>query len=56
MPQGSAIKDRLKSLEERGILEPRVRVGLRRRYKVTYYEKVAYRFFDRRREKTKEGL
>ncbi|XP_002741750.1 ribosome biogenesis protein NOP53-like [Saccoglossus kowalevskii] len=44
-PEGSIIHDRYKSLQSRNILEPRVPVKKKRRYKLKVYEKRSYRDF-----------
>ncbi|RKP10215.1 ribosome biogenesis protein Nop53/GLTSCR2 [Thamnocephalis sphaerospora] len=43
--EGSLLRDRYQSLLERNIIEPRVRVGKRRKYKRKTYEKPSFRNF-----------
>ncbi|KAM9853244.1 ribosome biogenesis protein NOP53 [Aulostomus maculatus] len=42
-PEGSVIKDRFKSLQKRNLIEPRERAKFKRRYKLKYVEKRAFR-------------
>uniref|UniRef100_A0A8C4WYZ9 Ribosome biogenesis protein NOP53 n=1 Tax=Eptatretus burgeri TaxID=7764 RepID=A0A8C4WYZ9_EPTBU len=42
-PEGNLLKDRFKSFQRRNIIEPRQRAKLRRKYKVKFQEKRAYR-------------
>ncbi|KAF9978073.1 hypothetical protein BGZ73_003813 [Actinomortierella ambigua] len=45
-PEGSLMKDRFQSFVERNIIEPRMPVAKRRRYKLKTYEKHSYKRFD----------
>ncbi|KAG0226513.1 ribosome biogenesis protein Nop53/GLTSCR2 [Mortierella sp. GBAus27b] len=45
-PEGNLIKDRFRSLVERNLIEPRVPVAKRRRYRLKTYEKHSYKRFD----------
>ncbi|KAF9932063.1 hypothetical protein FBU30_008993 [Linnemannia zychae] len=45
-PEGSLMKDRFQSFVERNLIEPRVRVAKRRRYRLKTYEKHSYKRFD----------
>ncbi|KAF9583787.1 hypothetical protein BGW38_008537, partial [Lunasporangiospora selenospora] len=45
-PEGSLMKDRFQSFVERNLVEPRVPVGKRRRYRLKTYEKHSYKRFD----------
>ncbi|XP_016298235.1 ribosome biogenesis protein NOP53 [Sinocyclocheilus anshuiensis] len=42
-PEGSILKDRFKSLQKRNIIEPRERARFKRKYKLKYSEKRAFR-------------
>lgn len=42
-PEGSILKDRFKSLQKRNLIEPRERAKFKRRHKVKYVEKRAFR-------------
>ncbi|KAK7882791.1 hypothetical protein WMY93_028965 [Mugilogobius chulae] len=42
-PEGSVLKDRFKSLQKRNLIEPRERAKFKRRHKVKYVEKRAFR-------------
>ncbi|XP_061636881.1 ribosome biogenesis protein NOP53 [Phyllopteryx taeniolatus] len=42
-PEGSILKDRFKSLQKRNLIEPRERAKFKRRYKLKYVEKRAFR-------------
>ncbi|XP_054649923.1 ribosome biogenesis protein NOP53 isoform X2 [Dunckerocampus dactyliophorus] len=42
-PEGSVLKDRFKSLQKRNLIEPRERAKFKRRYKLKYVEKRAFR-------------
>ncbi|XP_024117231.1 ribosome biogenesis protein NOP53-like [Oryzias melastigma] len=42
-PEGSILKDRFKSLQKRNLIEPRERAKFKRRLKVKYVEKRAFR-------------
>nr|XP_020442079.1 glioma tumor suppressor candidate region gene 2 protein isoform X2 [Monopterus albus] len=42
-PEGSVAKDRFKSLQKRNLIEPRERAKFKRRYKLKYVEKRAFR-------------
>ncbi|XP_075999912.1 ribosome biogenesis protein NOP53 isoform X2 [Genypterus blacodes] len=42
-PEGSVLKDRFKSLQKRNLIEPRERAKFKRRYRVKYAEKRAFR-------------
>ncbi|KAK3513536.1 hypothetical protein QTP70_016471 [Hemibagrus guttatus] len=42
-PEGSVLKDRFKSLQKRNLIEPRERAKFKRKYKVKYVEKRAFR-------------
>ncbi|XP_062843610.1 ribosome biogenesis protein NOP53 [Trichomycterus rosablanca] len=42
-PEGSILKDRFKSLQKRNLIEPRERAKFKRKYKVKYVEKRAFR-------------
>ncbi|XP_056330372.1 ribosome biogenesis protein NOP53 [Danio aesculapii] len=42
-PEGSILKDRFKSLQKRNLIEPRERAKFKRRYKLKYSEKRAFR-------------
>ncbi|XP_060731664.1 ribosome biogenesis protein NOP53 [Tachysurus vachellii] len=42
-PEGSVLKDRFKSLQKRNLIEPRERAKFRRKHKVKYVEKRAFR-------------
>ncbi|KAM6932974.1 ribosome biogenesis protein NOP53 [Xenentodon cancila] len=42
-PEGSVLKDRFKSLQKRNLIEPRERVKFKRRLKLKYVEKRAFR-------------
>ncbi|XP_034556659.1 ribosome biogenesis protein NOP53 [Notolabrus celidotus] len=42
-PEGSVLKDRFKSLQKRNLIEPRERAKFKRRHKVKYQEKRAFR-------------
>ncbi|XP_034975758.2 ribosome biogenesis protein NOP53 [Zootoca vivipara] len=42
-PEGSILKDRFKSLQKRNLLEPRERAKFKRKYRVKYVEKRAFR-------------
>ncbi|XP_043115847.1 ribosome biogenesis protein NOP53 [Puntigrus tetrazona] len=42
-PEGSILKDRFKSLQKRNIIEPRERAKFKRKYKLNYSEKRAFR-------------
>jgi len=44
-PEGNLFTDRFKSLQERAIIEPRVRNTKERRYKLKEYEKHSYKKF-----------
>ncbi|KAF9430999.1 hypothetical protein BGZ76_000626 [Entomortierella beljakovae] len=45
-PEGSVMKDRFQSFVERNLIEPRVPVAKRRRYRLKTYEKHSYKRFD----------
>ncbi|KAG0365704.1 hypothetical protein BGZ54_006284 [Gamsiella multidivaricata] len=45
-PEGSLMKDRFQSFVERNLIEPRVPVAKRRRYRLKTYEKHSYKRFD----------
>ncbi|KAF9149604.1 hypothetical protein BG015_008595 [Linnemannia schmuckeri] len=45
-PEGSLVKDRFQSFVERNLIEPRVPVAKRRRYRLKTYEKHSYKRFD----------
>ncbi|KAG0230488.1 hypothetical protein BGW42_000909 [Actinomortierella wolfii] len=45
-PEGNLLKDRFQSFVERNIIEPRMPVAKRRRYKLKTYEKHSYKRFD----------
>ncbi|KAG0324661.1 hypothetical protein BGZ99_001598 [Dissophora globulifera] len=45
-PEGSLLKDRFQSFVERNLIEPRVIVAKRRRYRLKTYEKHSYKRFD----------
>ncbi|CAO3693878.1 unnamed protein product [Umbelopsis ramanniana] len=53
-PEGNAFKDRFNSLQKRNIIEPRVPVAPKRRYKLKEYEKHSYKQFDRANNKNKK--
>nr|XP_046244464.1 ribosome biogenesis protein NOP53 isoform X1 [Scatophagus argus] len=42
-PEGSVVKDRFKSLQKRNLIEPRERAKFKRRHKLKYVEKRAFR-------------
>ncbi|XP_057694224.1 ribosome biogenesis protein NOP53 [Corythoichthys intestinalis] len=42
-PEGSVLKDRFKSLQKRNLIEPRERAKFKRKYKLKYVEKRAFR-------------
>jgi len=42
-PEGSLLEDRYKSLQKRGVVEPRVKANHRRKYKLKKYEKRGHR-------------
>ncbi|XP_068172653.1 ribosome biogenesis protein NOP53 [Antennarius striatus] len=42
-PEGSVLKDRFKSLQKRNLIEPRERAKFKRRYKLKYTEKRAFK-------------
>lgn len=42
-PEGSVLKDRFKSLQKRNLIEPRERAKFKRRHKLKYTEKRAFR-------------
>ncbi|XP_054855602.1 ribosome biogenesis protein NOP53 [Eublepharis macularius] len=42
-PEGSILKDRFKSLQKRNLIEPRERAKFKRKYRVKYVEKRAFR-------------
>lgn len=42
-PEGSVLKDRFKSLQKRNLIEPRERAKFKRRHKLKYVEKRAFR-------------
>ncbi|XP_061683748.1 ribosome biogenesis protein NOP53 isoform X2 [Syngnathoides biaculeatus] len=42
-PEGSILKDRFKSLQKRNLIEPRERAKFKRKYKLKYVEKRAFR-------------
>ncbi|NXC05445.1 NOP53 protein, partial [Orthonyx spaldingii] len=42
-PEGSVLRDRFKSLQRRNMIEPRERAKFKRRYRVKYVEKRAFR-------------
>ncbi|KAM6226039.1 ribosome biogenesis protein NOP53 [Porphyrio hochstetteri] len=42
-PEGSVLRDRFKSLQKRNLIEPRERAKFKRRYRVKYVEKRAFR-------------
>ncbi|KAI1314750.1 hypothetical protein EDD11_001765 [Mortierella claussenii] len=45
-PEGNLMKDRFQSFVERNLIEPRVPVAKRRRYRLKTYEKHSYKRFD----------
>ncbi|KAF9201629.1 hypothetical protein BGZ59_002592 [Podila verticillata] len=45
-PEGSLMKDRFQSFVERNLIEPRMPVAKRRRYRLKTYEKHSYKRFD----------
>ncbi|KAG0247436.1 Glioma tumor suppressor candidate region protein 2, partial [Mortierella polycephala] len=45
-PEGSLMKDRFQSFVERNLIEPRLPVAKRRRYRLKTYEKHSYKRFD----------
>ncbi|KAG0005192.1 hypothetical protein BGZ80_010582 [Entomortierella chlamydospora] len=45
-PEGNVMKDRFQSFVERNLIEPRVPVAKRRRYRLKTYEKHSYKRFD----------
>lgn len=47
-PEGNLMADRFGSLQERQLIETRVRVGKRQRYKRKSYEIPSYRFYDKK--------
>jgi len=46
-PEGNAFRDRFVSLQKRNIIEPRLPVNHKRRYRLKEYEKHSYKQFDR---------
>ncbi|NXV88332.1 NOP53 protein, partial [Calonectris borealis] len=42
-PEGSVLRDRFKSLQKRNLIEPRERAKFKRRYRLKYVEKRAFR-------------
>uniref|UniRef100_H3C145 Ribosome biogenesis protein NOP53 n=1 Tax=Tetraodon nigroviridis TaxID=99883 RepID=H3C145_TETNG len=42
-PEGSVLTDRFKSLQKRNLIEPRERAKFKRKYKLKYVEKRAFR-------------
>ncbi|NWZ59822.1 NOP53 protein, partial [Haliaeetus albicilla] len=42
-PEGSVLRDRFKSLQKRSLIEPRERAKFKRRYRLKYVEKRAFR-------------
>ncbi|NWQ72618.1 NOP53 protein, partial [Neopipo cinnamomea] len=42
-PEGNVLRDRFKSLQRRNLIEPRERAKFKRRYRVKYVEKRAFR-------------
>ncbi|KAG2181130.1 hypothetical protein INT43_008712 [Umbelopsis isabellina] len=50
-PEGNAFRDRFVSLQKRNIIEPRLPVNHKRRYRLKEYEKHSYKKFDRAQNK-----
>ncbi|CAM0137364.1 unnamed protein product [Umbelopsis sp. WA50703] len=50
-PEGNAFRDRFVSLQKRNIIEPRLPVNHKRRYRLKEYEKHSYKQFDRAQNK-----
>ncbi|XP_006037008.1 ribosome biogenesis protein NOP53 [Alligator sinensis] len=42
-PEGSLLRDRFKSLQKRNLIEPRERAKFKRKYRLKYVEKRAFR-------------